>query len=200
MPLKLLSPGGGSVLLQANTTSLDYTLTVPAVTANVVTDTANSVSQSMLASGVVGKGPIFFARQTVSQSISSAVNTKITFTTEEFDTDNCYNTSTSRFIPNVAGYYHIAAHVRFSNAGIAQYEIAIFKNGSTWAGNNINQQGTNDQGSVISSIVYCNGTTDYIEIWANINGSSTVTTVSDNINGGVGTTAIWFTGYLVRAA
>ena len=109
MPLKLLSPGGGSVLLQANTTSLDYTLTVPAVTANVVTDTANSVSQSMLASGVVGKGPIFFARQTVSQSISSAVNTKITFTTEEFDTDNCYNTSTSRFIPNVAGYYHISS-------------------------------------------------------------------------------------------
>ena len=54
MPLKLLSPGGGSVLLQANTTSLDYTLTVPAVTANVVTTAdSNTITSGMLSANSV---------------------------------------------------------------------------------------------------------------------------------------------------
>ncbi len=54
MPLKLLSPGGGSVLLQANTTSLDYTLTVPAVTANVVTTgDSNTITSGMLSANSV---------------------------------------------------------------------------------------------------------------------------------------------------
>lgn len=54
MPLKLLSPGGGSVLLQANTTSLDYTLTVPAETANLITTaTTSGINASALTTGTL---------------------------------------------------------------------------------------------------------------------------------------------------
>lgn len=54
MPLKLLSPGGGSVLLQANTTSLDYTLTVPAETANLITTaTTSGINASAMSLGTI---------------------------------------------------------------------------------------------------------------------------------------------------
>ena len=54
MPLKLLSPGGGSVLLQANTTSLDYTLTVPAETANLITTASSSgINASAMSLGTI---------------------------------------------------------------------------------------------------------------------------------------------------
>lgn len=54
MPLKLLSPGGGSVLLQANTTSLDYTLTVPAETANLITTaTTSGINASAMSVGTI---------------------------------------------------------------------------------------------------------------------------------------------------
>lgn len=53
MPLKLISPGGGSVILSSPTTASTYTLTVPAVTANVITDTADSVTNSMILNGSV---------------------------------------------------------------------------------------------------------------------------------------------------
>ncbi len=57
MPLKLLSPGGGSVLLQANTTSLDYTLTVPAETANLITTaTSSGINASAISVGTLDSG------------------------------------------------------------------------------------------------------------------------------------------------
>ena len=31
----------------------------------------------------------------------------IEYNNEEFDTDNCYDTSNYRFTPNLAGYYHV---------------------------------------------------------------------------------------------
>lgn len=55
MPLKLISPGGGSVILSAPTTGSTYTLTTPAVTANLVTtgDSA-TITNSMLGASSVG--------------------------------------------------------------------------------------------------------------------------------------------------
>ena len=43
MPIRLLTSGGGTTTIQPTTSATDYTLTIPAVTANVVTDTASSI-------------------------------------------------------------------------------------------------------------------------------------------------------------
>ena len=50
MPLKLLSSGGGSVILDATSTASNFTLTAPAVTANLISSAdSNTVSTTMLA-------------------------------------------------------------------------------------------------------------------------------------------------------
>ena len=199
MPIKLNSTSGGSVTLDVPATAATYTLKLPTVTANLVSDSANSVTQSMLSTGLAGTGPLFFARQTVSQTLTSGTNVKVTFTSEEFDTANCYDTSTSKFTPNVAGYYYISSHIRFGTSSACQSELAIYKNGSAWAVCSINQQGSNDQSGFINCMVYCNGSTDYIEIYANQNnGSSVSTQLTDNI--GSTNKGIWFTGHLIRSA
>lgn len=54
MPLKLLSSGGGSIILSAPATASNYTLTTPAVNANVITDgDTSTISANMLASSSI---------------------------------------------------------------------------------------------------------------------------------------------------
>lgn len=56
MPIKLITSGGGSAILTPTTNATDYTLTVPAVTANVVTTgDSNSVTAGMIAPNVAGR-------------------------------------------------------------------------------------------------------------------------------------------------
>lgn len=65
------------------------------------------MSLTKVSSGMIADQPAFSAYQSVAQTLASTTITKITFTTEEFDTNSCYDTSTSRFTPTVAGYYQI---------------------------------------------------------------------------------------------
>lgn len=174
MPLKLLSPGGGSVLLQANTTGSDFTVNVPAVNGNMVTTAdTGSITQGMLGAGVyAGYGPAFSAYIGTTQSVTSATLTKVQYDTEDFDTNNCYDTSNYRFTPNVAGYYQVNATVYIAtNAAGSQCIFDIYKTGSSY----IRQRLFYTSGSStlyampsISGLVYCNGTTDYIEMYCSV--------------------------------
>lgn len=146
-----------------------------------------TIQQADLASNVSGTGPAFGAYLANTQTISSATWTKVNFDTELFDTNN--NFASSRFTPTVAGYYQINALVQF--LGTTNPSIAVYKNGSSY------QQGvyTGVNGGnpclPINTIVYCNGSTDYIEIWGFNSGGT-------QFNGaGVVT---WVTGCLVRGA
>ena len=70
MPLKLLSSGGGSVIVNATSTGSNFTVNVPAVNGNIVT-TADSgtITQAMLGSGVyAGYGPAFSVYQSSAQT------------------------------------------------------------------------------------------------------------------------------------
>ena len=57
--------------------------------------------------GLAAAGPAFSAYLSANQSVSANVFTKITFDTEDFDTNS--NFSSSRFTPTVAGYYQLNA-------------------------------------------------------------------------------------------
>lgn len=182
MPLKLNSTGGGSVTLDTPSTASAFTLTVPAITGTaVVTGSTATVSQAMLASGVVGNGPAFYATKSGSQTVSSNVQTKITVTTEVFDTASCYDTSNSRFTPTVAGYYQINYAVYGGGSTNTQAVIsALYKNGSIYG--SINISGTyvyapaaySDASSSGSALVYMNGSTDYLELYGLTIGSGTL--------------------------
>ena len=107
-------------------------------------------------------GPAFSAWQSQAQTLSSATITKLTFTTEEFDTNNCFTSST--FTPTAAGYYQVSGGMAFSStASIAI--LYIYKNGVV-AKFLTNTTPNTVSGLNGSALIYCNGTTDYIELYA----------------------------------
>ena len=187
--------GTGVFSLLAPSTSTNRTLTLPDSTGTVVaTGSTAVVSQAMLASGVAGNGPAFSAYNSTAQIISSGVWTKALFDTEEFDTNS--NFSSSRFTPTVAGYYQINYEVDVYGAGSNVYGVvALYKNGiSVKRGSGISATNPIEVYFVLSALVYMNGTTDYVEIYPNINSAGTIT-----LNGG-GPIAGYFQGFLARTA
>lgn len=108
------------------------------------------------------------------QALSNATWTKLTFSGEEFDVGSCFDSSTNyRFTPNVAGYYQVnlSMYFDYSVSQFSNAEGAIYKNGSAFK--KCIQAGYGGYGTgLISTLIYFNGTTDYIEAYAYISGGS----------------------------
>lgn len=140
--------------LPAATTPLAGTELVPIVQSG----TTKKVAASSLASG-----PAFRAYSNNSQSIPSGATTKIQFNVEDFDTNNNYDNATNyRFTPTVAGYYQINMAVGFAAMGVGEIILQINKNGSVYQfGSDV--VGTTTYISSMSTLVYLNGSTDYVE-------------------------------------
>jgi hypothetical protein len=171
--IKLSTPSSGSISLSPADTASNLTITVPAVSGTMAI-----------------QGPAFSAYAGATTSFAANTVTKINFNTEEFDTNSNYDTSTSRFTPTVAGYYIIDGGFEFSDSSAAYLNVIIYKNGNAYKG------GTN---SYISSnyrvyancLVYCNGSTDYIELYG----------FSNKVGTSMAFQAYtYFQGVLVRAA
>lgn len=147
-----------------------------------------SVTQPELASGVAGTGPAFSAYPAAGTSISNVTFTKIALLTESFDTNNNYDTSLSRFTPTVAGYYQFNGRISFG-ANLTSVFCALFKNGSETnrgCGGVLNSP-------TVSAIIYMNGSTDYVELYAYQNTGSSQTN-------GNGASENYFQASMVRAA
>ena len=142
---------------------------------------------------MAGNGPAFSAYLGSNQTPSNATYTKVQIDTEVFDTASCFDTSTYRFTPNVAGYYQIQAACRISGTGASTDVWAIYKNGSNVAELNIATSPAAFDSRVVSSLISMNGTTDYLEFYCYINAAS-----GQTFNSGSNTT--WFQGFLARAA
>lgn len=148
---------------------------------------SSSVTQAKLGTNVAGTGPAFSAYASTTTSCATAVSTKVNLASENFDTANCF--ASSRFTPNVAGYYQFNFAVRME--GINSYQPFLFINGAAAvAGNNPSIGSYCNTGS---ALVYMNGTTDYAEMYC-YNGNASTQTVSAN------STQTVFSGALVRAA
>jgi hypothetical protein len=157
---------------------------------------AGAVSQTNLAAGVGSNGPAFSAYKSSSTNQTDGVLTKVVFETEQWDTANCYDNTTGRFTPNVAGYYQLNASIDAinSNSGpLSLSSIQLYKNGSAFKVGSFNQ--AKIPNAVFSGTVYANGTTDYFEIYYSETGGV-------GAYGGTGSNSIWtwFDGYMVRAA
>lgn len=146
---------------------------------------------SLITPASLGGVPAFSAYQSSAQTLSNATFTKMLFQTEEFDTNNNFNNST--FTPTVAGYYQVSAYIYFGNGAGANI-TTIFKNGGAYKRIDTSSNPANAGVGCGSCIVYCNGTTDYIEVYGYQNQGSNLTipfALSD---------LVWFQGVLVRAA
>jgi len=162
MGVKLLSASNGSVELVAPSTASNYTATMPAKTGNVMID-----------------GPAFSASRTgSSQTYSALVATKVTYTVENFDTNSNYDTTLSRFTPTVAGYYQVNASVShsFNGASGSNSYTYLFKNGAAVGTSSVNNNtAVGTYGSIgIASLIYMNGSTDYLEVYTYSNNVSPI--------------------------
>lgn len=153
------------------------------------------ITQPELAANVAGNGPAFVAVVDTATTCSASTQTKIVFGAEIYDTHSCYNPATSRFTPNVAGYYFFQGYCTFGSttwgaSGGASARL-LASNGQ---GNYVEYaipSNSNWQTIQASGLFYMNGTTDYIEFFV----SPSVTTSSVQY-GGYGK----FLGHMVRAA
>lgn len=134
-------------------------------------------------------GPAFRAYQSVGQALAASTQTKLTFTTEVFDTDGAYDVATSRFQPNVAGYYYFTAAFATSSPNTSHSTAVLVKNGvNEYAG----VQTTNTTYHfTVSGLIYLNGTSDYVEAHGVIFPALTTAT---------GRIQTYFDGHLARAA
>ena len=148
---------------------------------------------------MLDNGPAFSAYFSGNPGLSANTQTKIAANTELFDTNSCYDATTNyRFTPTVTGYYIVTLFATIytgTNQASFTKRISIYKNGSVYKEASFDGNfaySNNNHTMSITSLVYCNGTTDYIEGYALIG-------VAGNLIGGApqGNT---FEAYLARAA
>jgi hypothetical protein len=131
-------------------------------------------------------GPAFSAYASSAQTLNGGAATKVNFGTEEFDTNN--NFASSRFTPTVAGYYQVNAQV-YTGTPQSRFIVYLLKNGAGCkTGNDFSSIA---YGNTMGALVYMNGSTDYLEIYAYFS-------TTGNTNFAVDAT--WFNGAMVRGA
>jgi len=140
-------------------------------------------------------GPAFRAYVDTGQTITSGSQQKVTFGTENFDTNSNFTSST--FTPALEGYYQFNAVVRISGtASTGEIMLVLYRNGSEYSrGTNESgtEQGANFYSMMISDIAYANGTTDTFEVWIQqTSGASRTTTAGSAIS--------HFSGCMIRGA
>ena len=152
MSVKLLSSGGGSVTIaDPASTASNFTLNPPLRSGQLAVD-----------------GPAFSAYPSVALSLSANTETKVVLPNERFDTANNFDTTNSKFTPSVAGYYWVMGLVSTGSGSWGanpQLCCIIKKNGANIAVNQVvpNAQWTS---ATVVQLVYMNGTTDYLELYA----------------------------------
>jgi hypothetical protein len=115
--------------------------------------------------------PAFRAfRNSTAQTVTTNVRTKVQFNAESFDTNSCFDSTTNyRFTPTTAGYYQTNLTISCSGS-VTRNQIEIYSStlGTTRV---VDGDGTPsiDGGS---GLIYCNGTTDYIEAYVTLTGTT----------------------------
>ena len=163
--------GSGSMTIQGPNTNSTQVVSVP------------DSSGTMMVSGNM---PTFSYYQSSAQTLSSSTFTKLTFTSSNWDTTGGMYAS-SRFTPTIAGYYQINCSFAIATSA-NELLIKIYKNGSAF----LQLADIPAVGQIAGSgLVYCNGSTDYIEIY----GYATV-----GQNTAATSTVTYFSGVMVRSA
>ncbi len=145
-----------------------------------ITGTSDGVASSSVAFSVHKNG--------TNQTVTANTFTLLTWSTEVFDTNNNFDLTTERFTPTVAGKY-IATVASFCNDSTTNCQVAIYKNGVLYS-KNVNVD-PNNTGSMVTTIVDMNGTTDYLEAYGYDGGGTTISGAAE---------VTYFSGALIAPA
>jgi uncharacterized protein YlxW (UPF0749 family) len=119
--------------------------------------TVNDAGDTITVASNLDKALVSLA--TAANSHSTSAWAKIPIDNAEFDTNSIWDATNKRFVPKKAGYYHVDMRVRRNTS--APLVAGVGKNGL------LHRVLGPDAGSMYgtggSALVYCNGTTDYLE-------------------------------------
>jgi hypothetical protein len=194
--ISVAGDSSGSITIAAPAVAGSGTLTLPVATDTLIgkatTDTlTNKTLTSPTITGATitvaaTAAPAFSAYRSTNQAITANTNTKIVCDIEEFDTNN--NFASGTFTPTVAGYYQVSAAIAAS--AVTNIEVTIRKNGSGYK--ILSSSFTSNIASGGGScLVYCNGTTDYIDFYVSFSAS---------LNAFPGSAYTWFQASMIRSA
>lgn len=174
--VKAVGAGTGTIYgtISASAFSTDTTLTVVWDSGSLSNETLAIYAGTMQMTGApMPSTPSFSAYAASTQSgLSSGVATKVTLGTEVFDNCGCF--ASSRFTPTLAGYYQINGVIRATDSvAVTGFSVMLYKNGAAYR-NGFSTGTISNSGSIngtVSDIIYCNGSTDYIELFGLITGT-----------------------------
>jgi len=138
-------------------------------TAAVGVDDTQTLTNKTLTDPVINTSS-FSASLDAAQAISATTYTKITWDTEDWDTNSDYDSVTNhRFTPTVAGKYLITLQGVMGGVWTdtsQSWGLYIYKNGTSIR-ENINNiaKTTGNESRMVTAIVDANGTTDYFEAY-----------------------------------
>ena len=100
--------------------------------------------------------------------------TKVLIDTISFNTESVIDIANSRIIPNLPGYYVVMGSVGASDVPDGRLVNAMIHKNGVWASyGTIDHQGeAGRSSSSVSDLIYMNGTTDYLELFAHNSHSS----------------------------
>jgi hypothetical protein len=123
---------------------------------------------------LIGEPVAFSVYKSADQTLSTNTYTKITFETEEFDTNSDF--ASNKFTPTVAGKYLLIASLGFANMTDTKGAFTIiYKNGVRYKETSTTATLTGEEvvGNV-SIVVDANGSTDYFEVYGFHNEGSNI--------------------------
>jgi hypothetical protein len=127
-------------------------------------DTLNlSNPTSVTLNSTMKNTPAFLASMTSNQTVANNTMTTVACNNEVVDSNGCYDTSTYKFTPTVAGYYFLSGSGRFDGSGgDNEYRMTIYKNTSQvsmvmteWLSQEVQ--------SIVSGVHFANGSSDYFQ-------------------------------------
>jgi len=181
MTLKLNGSSSGYTAIDAPAAAGSNTLTLPANNGSngqvLQTNGSGVMSWANADTGL----PCFFASNNSTVNLTANTWSRLDFGTEEVDSANAF-AETAKFTPQTAGYYYVWAQYqcRFQSAAHWMY-LAIYKNGSNaFRYTMVNGRNSDYDNYVVlplSGIVSMNGSSDYLEVYANNAPDSGTTTI-----------------------
>ena len=121
-----------------------------AIPSNVVCSIGNSnATQPTILPGTIAIGPDTYNFTTIGTPNSGSLLNPV----------SAYDTTTGKFTPTKAGYYQVNANISMANA--AYLYGAIVKNGTTVVANTVTPTTSS---ATPSTVVFMNGTTDYLQV------------------------------------
>jgi len=164
--LEIGSSGDTITVPSGATFAVSGTMNASSITAGTLAVARGGTGAATLAAAGLVNTPYFLANVDGDETLNDTTWTTVEFDTEIYDSEGSYNTTTFRWVPQVAGYYWLNGSAAVYVAGTELYEISarVRVNGSAKAQQFFRNEDTFSYAALNCSVIYfLNGSTDYVD-------------------------------------